>query len=61
MKKYEKFEGMAVSLLPLRKFWIQTWLCNCQQYLCLFHMVFEYIPGIHDLGKMLVLPNRLLY
>ena len=28
---------------------------------CLFHIVFEYSPGIHGQGKMLVLPNRLLY
>ena len=27
---------------------------------CLFHIVFEYTPGIHDQGKMLVLPNQLL-
>ena len=61
MKKYEDFEGMVISLLPPRKFVIQTWLCNCPQYLCLFHMVFKCSPGIHDQGKMLVLPNRLLY
>ena len=24
-------------------------------------MDFEYIPGLHDLGKMLVLPNQLFY
>ena len=34
---------------------IQTWFCDCPQYLCLFHSVFEYIPGLHDQGKMLVL------
>ena len=44
----------------LRKFVIQTWFCNCQQYLCLFHNVFEYIPGIHDQRRMLLLPNQLL-
>ena len=27
---------------------------------CLFHIVFECIPDIHDQGKMLVLPNQLL-
>ena len=36
---------------------IHTWSCDCQQYLCLFHIVFEYIPGKHDQGEMLVLPN----
>ena len=60
MKKYEDFEGMAVSLLSPRKFAIRTWFCNCPQYLCLFGIVFEYTPGIHDSGKMLVLPNQLL-
>ena len=39
---------------------IQTWFCDCPQYLCLFHIVFEYSPSIHDQGKMLVLPNQLL-
>ena len=33
----------------------KTWFCNCQQYLCLFHIVSEHIPGTHDPGKMLVL------
>ena len=46
---------------PPRKFAIQTWLCNCPQYLCLFHIVFECSPSIHDQEKMLVLPNRLLW
>ena len=44
-----------------RKFWIQTWFSSCTQYLCLFHIVFECIPDIHDQGKILVLPNQLLY
>ena len=26
----------------------KTYFCNCQQYLCLFHIVFECIPNIHD-------------
>ena len=39
MKKYEDFEGMVISLLTPRKFWIQTWFCNFQQYLCLFHCI----------------------
>ena len=60
MKKYEDFEGMEVFLVLLLKFAIRTWFCNCPQYLCLFHTDFEYIPGTRDLGKMLVLPNRLL-
>ena len=52
---------MVISLLPPRKFAIQTWLCNCPQYLCLFHIVFECIRSFHDQRKMLVLPNQLLY
>ena len=51
---------MVISLLSPQKFAIQTWLCNCPQYFCLFHIVFECSPSIHDPGKMLVLPNRLL-
>ena len=54
-KKYADFPSMVIFQLLLRKFWIQTWFCNCQQYLCFFHTVFEYTPGIHNLGKMLVL------
>ena len=61
MKKYEDFPSMAVFQFTLRKFVIQTWLCNCPKYLCLFHVVFECIPGFRDQGKMLVLPNQLLY
>ena len=61
MKKYEDFEGMVISLLHPRRFSIRTWFCNCPQYLCLFHIVFECSPSIHDPGKMLVLPNQLLY
>ena len=61
MKKYKDFEGMVVSLLTPRKFAIRTWFCNCPQYLCSFGIVVECIPSIHDQGKMLVLPNQLLY
>ena len=60
MKKYEDFEGMVISLLTPRKFAIRTWFCNCPQYICLFGIVFECSPSIHDPGKMLVLPNRLV-
>ena len=61
MKKYTDFEGMEVFLFTPLKFAIRTWFCNCQQYPDLFHIVFEYTPGKRDLGKMLVLPNQLLY
>ena len=59
-KKYENSQSMEVFQFTPRKFAVQTWLCDCQQYLCLFHIVFEYIPSIHDPGKMLVLPDQLL-
>ena len=60
-KKYDDFPNMVVFQFLPRKFVIQTWLCNCPQYLCLFHMVFASIRGIHVIRKMLVLPNQLLY
>ena len=60
-KKYEDFPSMLVFQTLPRKFVMQTWFCNCQQHLCLFHIVFEYIPGFHDQGKKMVLPNQLLY
>ena len=54
MKKYEYFEWMVISLLLPQKFAIQTWFCNCPQYLCLLRIVFECSPRKHDPGKMLV-------
>ena len=60
MKKYENSQSKKVVQFLPQKFTIQTWLCNCPQCLCLFHIVFECIPSFHDQGKMLVLPNRLL-
>ena len=48
MKKYEDFEGMVISLFSHLKFSIRTWFCNCPLYLCLFHIVFECSPSIHD-------------
>ena len=45
MKKYESSQSMEAFQFHPRKFWIQTCFCNCQQYPCLFHVVFEYIPG----------------
>ena len=61
MKKYEDSQSMEAFQFLLLKFAIQTWFCNCLQYLCLFDIVFECISSIHDQGKMLVLPNRLLH
>ena len=52
---------MVIFQSLLRRFWIQIWFCNYQPYFCLFHNVFEYTPGKHDQGMMLVLPNQLLY
>ena len=60
MKKYEDFEGMVISLIPPQKFAIQTWFCNCPQYLGLLRIDVECSPSIHDPRKMLLLPNRLL-
>ena len=59
-KKYEDFPSMTIFQLLLRNFAIRTWLCNCQQYLGVFHIVFEYTPGTHDRRNMWVLPNQLL-
>ena len=56
-KKKRRFSEHAIFQLLLQKFWIQTWFCNCQQYLCLFHTVFEYTPDIHDRRMMWVLPR----
>ena len=56
---YEDFERMAISLLHPRKFAIQTWFCNCAQYLCLFGIVLECSTSFRDQGMMLVLPNLL--
>ena len=61
MKKYENSQSIEDFQFSPRKFAIQTWLCNCPQYLCLFHIVFECSPSIHDQGKMLVLPNQPLH
>ena len=61
MKKYKDFAGMEVFLFSPRKFAIRTWSCNCPQYLCLFRIFFECSLSIHDPGKMLFLPNQLLY
>ena len=51
MKKYEDFERMVVSLLLPLKFAIRTWFCICPQYLCLFRIVVECSPSIHDPRK----------
>ena len=50
-----------LSLILPQKFEIQSWRCHCPRYLCLFHIVFECTPSIHDQGKMLVLPNHSFY
>ena len=43
-KRYSDFPSMVIFPLLQRKFWIQTWFCNCPQYRCLFHIVFEVRP-----------------
>ena len=57
-KKYEDSQRMEAFLFHPQKFAIRTWFCNCPQYLCLCHIVYEYTPGKHDQRKMLVLPNQ---
>ena len=52
--------GKFLQISP-QKFAIQTWFCNCPQYLGLLHIDVECSSSIHDQGKMLVLPNQLLY
>ena len=61
MRKHEYFEGLEVFLFLPLKFAIRTWFCNCPQYFCLFRIVVECSPSIHDQEMMLVLANRLLY
>ena len=54
-KKYADFPSMVIFQLLLQKFWIHTWFCNCQQYLCLFHTVFwvhpRYTRSRKDVGS----------
>ena len=50
MKRYADSRNMVVFLFSPLKFAIQAWFCNCQQYLCIFHIVFEHNPGIRDEG-----------
>ena len=38
--------------------WIQTYPCNCPQYLCLFWILVECNPEKHGQIMMLVLPNQ---
>ena len=60
-KKYTDFSSMVIFLLLLRKFWIQTWFCNCQQYFCLFHICLWVHPrdtwSRNDVGSQ----NQLLH
>ena len=48
MKKFENFEGTVISRITPQKLEIRTWFCNCPQYLCLFRIVVECSPSIHD-------------
>ena len=50
----------AISLCLQLISWIQTNLCNCPQYLCLFCILVECNPNKHGQGMMFVLPNQLL-
>ena len=59
-KRCTDFPSTVIFRLLPRKFAIQTWFCYCQQYIGLFHIVSGWIPGFHDQGMMLVLPDQLL-
>ena len=61
MKKYEYFGRMEVSLFPHRNSRFKHGSVIGPQYLGLLRIDVECIPSIHDQGKMLVLPNQLLY
>ena len=60
-KKSKRFSDHGNFSVATAEILDSTWLCDCQQYLYLFHTVVEYIPSIHDQRKMLVLSNQLLY
>ena len=51
-KKYSDFPSMVIfSVAPAEILDSNMVLYFVSKYLCLFHIVFEYIPGIHDQGK----------
>ena len=54
-KRYSDVPSMVIFQLLLLKFWIQAWFKNCQQYLCLFHIVFwvhpRYTWSRNDVGS----------
>ena len=54
------FLNKVAFLEFLQRFWIQTYFCNCPQYLCLSDILAEYNPNNHGQGMMLARPNRLL-
>ena len=60
MNKFEDVEGMVISLLLPRKFATRTWFCNCPQYLCLCHIVFEYIPDTHIGSRFCFFPANFM-
>ena len=45
---------------PQQRSWIQTYSCDCLQYLWLFDILFECNPNKHGQGMMSVLPNQRL-
>ena len=55
--KSPMFPRLVVFPMLLRKLWIQTCFCTCQQYLCSCRIVFECSPSLRDQGTMTVFPN----
>ena len=51
-RRVRKFSAYGSFHFLPRKIWIQTWFCDCLQYLCVFHNVFEFTLSIHDQGLM---------
>ena len=52
-------QSKVVFLSHQQRCGIQTYFCNCLQYLCLLDILFECIPNKHGQGTMSVRPNRL--
>ena len=51
-RKFSEYESFSVPPAEIRG---STMVLHCPQYLCLFHIVFEWSPSMCDQRKMLVL------
>ena len=45
-------QNKVVFQYLLQRFWIQTYFCNCPQYVCLFDILFECNPNKRGQGMM---------